>query len=244
VKGNEHSAYLQQIVKALIEKRGMSPDKAYGVARAAIRKWGSGRGKVRPEVRAAAAAAEGQEISAQARAHMHSNVELAQPQKQQQKKGGGRPQSSNWQGEARVPAGGPTGGQFGSGSSGGQKAKGKPPVSQHGPLAQRRAALLQQAQADREKAHQLMAQLKALTAHHRTTGKSASSAPKAKGAGAQSAKQAKQGQAKTGTKKSAGKTGTATGSAMSTAMKISNLKAEIVRLLLQARKLTHQAHSL
>jgi hypothetical protein len=31
---------------------------------------------------------------------------------------------------------------------------------------------------------------------------------------------------------------------MSTAMKISNLKAEIVRLLLQARKLTHQAHSL
>jgi hypothetical protein len=68
VKGMGHTAYLQQIVKALIEKRGMPEGKAYAIARAAIRKWARGGGKVHPEVRAAAGAAESGELARQARA--------------------------------------------------------------------------------------------------------------------------------------------------------------------------------
>ena len=63
-----HTPYLQQIVKALIEKRGMPPGKAYAIARAAIRKWMRGGGHVHPEVRAAAGRAEAGEIARQARA--------------------------------------------------------------------------------------------------------------------------------------------------------------------------------
>ena len=73
VQGLEHSPYLQQIVKALIEKRGMAPGKAYAIARASIRKWMAGRGHVHPEVRAAASGAEAQELKAQAQAHAHAN---------------------------------------------------------------------------------------------------------------------------------------------------------------------------
>ncbi len=68
VEGMGHTAYLQQIVKALIRKRGMDPGKAYAIARGAIRRWSSGGGKVHPEVRAASAAAEGGELTRQARA--------------------------------------------------------------------------------------------------------------------------------------------------------------------------------
>jgi hypothetical protein len=68
VKGLGHTPYLQQIVKALIEKRGMSEDKAYAIARAAIRRWAAGGGKVHPEVRAAAGKAEAGELEKQARA--------------------------------------------------------------------------------------------------------------------------------------------------------------------------------
>jgi hypothetical protein len=59
---------MQQIVRALIEKRGMPPDKAYAIARGAIRRWASGGGKVHPEVRAAAGKAEAGELARQARA--------------------------------------------------------------------------------------------------------------------------------------------------------------------------------
>jgi hypothetical protein len=72
VKGLGHTAYEQQIVKALIEKRGMPPGKAYAIARAAIRKWSRGGGHVHPEVRAAAGRAEAGEIARQARAHAHT----------------------------------------------------------------------------------------------------------------------------------------------------------------------------
>jgi len=68
VKGMGHDPYTQQIVKALIEKRGMDPHQAYAVARGAIRKWMRGGGKVRPEVRAAAGVAEADELAKQARA--------------------------------------------------------------------------------------------------------------------------------------------------------------------------------
>jgi hypothetical protein len=72
VKGMGHTAYLQQIVKALIEKRGMSPDKAYRIARGAIRKWMRGGAHAHPEVVAAAGRAEAGELARQARAHAHA----------------------------------------------------------------------------------------------------------------------------------------------------------------------------
>jgi len=73
VKGNEHSPYLQNIVKALI-RNGHPPGQAYAIARGSIRRWARGGGKVHPEVRAAAGAAEAQEDTAQARAHAHSST--------------------------------------------------------------------------------------------------------------------------------------------------------------------------
>jgi hypothetical protein len=77
VSGMGHTAYLQQIVKALIEKRGMPPGKAYAVARGAIRKWERGGGHIHPEVQAAAGKAEAGELARQARAkasHGHANA--------------------------------------------------------------------------------------------------------------------------------------------------------------------------
>ena len=68
VRGMGHTDYVQQIVKALIEKRGMDPHRAYAVARGAIRRWMRGGSGVHPEVRAAAAAAEAGELARQARA--------------------------------------------------------------------------------------------------------------------------------------------------------------------------------
>jgi hypothetical protein len=68
VKGMGHTPYLQQIVKALIEKRGMAPDKAYAIARAAIRRWMAT--SKHPEVKAAAGAAEAGELARQARAKL------------------------------------------------------------------------------------------------------------------------------------------------------------------------------
>ena len=72
-KGNMHSPYMQNVVKALIEKRGMDPGKAYAIAWGAMRKWSKGGGKVTPEVRAAAAGGLGLEKAAEARAHAHAN---------------------------------------------------------------------------------------------------------------------------------------------------------------------------
>ena len=67
-----HTHYEQQIVKALIEKRGMDPHRAYAVARGAIRRWMI-KSK-HPEVRAAAGAAEAGELAKQARAKaMHGH---------------------------------------------------------------------------------------------------------------------------------------------------------------------------
>lgn len=68
VAGMGHTNYEQQIVKALIEKRGMDPHRAYAIARGAIRKWMRGGGHVHPEVRDAATAAEAGELAKQARA--------------------------------------------------------------------------------------------------------------------------------------------------------------------------------
>jgi len=74
VKGNQHSPYLQHVVKALIDKRGMDPHRAYAVAWGALRKWRDGGGHVRPEVRAAAAGGLALEGVARARAHAQSHA--------------------------------------------------------------------------------------------------------------------------------------------------------------------------
>jgi hypothetical protein len=71
VKGNTHSPYYEQIVKAL-RKRGMDKGKASAIAWGALRKWSRGGGHVHPEVRAAATGALALEKVAQARAHAHA----------------------------------------------------------------------------------------------------------------------------------------------------------------------------
>lgn len=68
VKGNKHSNYFEQIVKALREKRGMDKGRASAIAWGALRKWSAGGGHVHPEVRAAAAGALAREKTASARA--------------------------------------------------------------------------------------------------------------------------------------------------------------------------------
>ena len=127
VKGMGHSPYLQNIVKALISKRGMEPGKAYAIARSAIRKWGRGGGHVHPEVRTAATAAESEEVAKQARArasHGHANtpwgaVELAS----ELFNPAGNPS------QARTPQGQAGGGQFTAGGGGQQsQQKGKTPA--------------------------------------------------------------------------------------------------------------------
>lgn len=57
VKGMKHSDYFEQIVKALMEKRGMDKGRASAIAYGALKKWSAGGGKVHPEVRAAATGA-------------------------------------------------------------------------------------------------------------------------------------------------------------------------------------------
>jgi hypothetical protein len=115
VKGLGHTAYLQQIVKALIDKRGMEPGKAYAIARGAIRKWMRGGGHVHPEVRAAAGRAEAGELAKQARAHAHAigpwevadslielaTIELYNPYHAQPGPGGGRFTSAQGAGGAK-----------------------------------------------------------------------------------------------------------------------------------------------
>ena len=56
---------MQQIVRALIEERGMPPDKAYAIGRAALRRF---RRSKHPEVAAAANRAEAGEVARQAHA--------------------------------------------------------------------------------------------------------------------------------------------------------------------------------
>ena len=55
--GNKHSDYFEQIVHALMTKRGMDQATASRIAWGALRKWRAGGGQVHPEVRAAAAGA-------------------------------------------------------------------------------------------------------------------------------------------------------------------------------------------
>ncbi|HYK70446.1 MAG TPA: hypothetical protein VEV45_21050 [Streptosporangiaceae bacterium] len=191
VEGMGHTPYLQQVVKALIEKRGMPSGKAYAIARAAIRKW-MVRSK-HPEVKGAATRAEAGEIERQARAkasHGHAispweitealvelAVELGSPP--------GGPQSKNWQNEQRAAAGSPAGGQFSKGGGQQQQKKRKQQAArqEHRHDTRQRRALL-------TKIAGIRAQIAALQAQLPRHGKSRSSTPVKKGAAATSAKQA------------------------------------------------------
>jgi hypothetical protein len=191
-KGLGHTAYLQQVVKALIEKRGMPPSKAYGIARAAIRKWGV-RSK-HPEVRAAAGRAEAGELARQARAHAHTGqawevadilIELAADP----------PQVIELFNPYHAPPGSAQGGQF-TPKGGAGAGQGKGTKQQQRQALTRKIAGL----------HQQIAALQAQLPQHR---KSRSSAPARKGAAATSARQARHGRATAARAGKAGKAGKA-----------------------------------
>jgi hypothetical protein len=248
VKGNEHSPYFQQVVKALIEKRGMPPEKAYPIAWAALRKWMRGGGKVHPEVRAAAAGGLAMEKAAEARAHAHtadpwSVIDLAVEMAATTQGGQGQGQkqgNQSWQSQQRVPKGQAGGGQFGS-KGGAQTAKGH--AGGGGSAAGRarqKAALLMKARELRQHARQLAIQLAALEKTQKASAKSTAKATKAGQTGkASSSTPAKKTQAaKTGTPAKA-KTGTA-----SVATRISSLRRQIRSLLAQAAAAVQQARAL
>ena len=182
------------MVKALIEKRGIPPSRAYGIARASIRKWGV-RSK-HPEVRAAAGRAEAGELARQARAHAHTAqawevadvlIELA----------AGPPQVIELFNPYHAPPGSAQGGQFTpkGGAAAGQ-GKGKGTKQQQRQALTRKIAGL----------HQQIAALQAQLPQHR---KSRSSRPARKGAAATSARQARQGKAAAAKAGKAGKAGKA-----------------------------------
>lgn len=241
VKGLEHTPYFQQVVKALIEKRGMDPGKAYAVAWGALRRWRKGGGHVHPEVQATAAGSLAGEAAkgAMARAaHGHANsgwpaielaIELA----------AGGPQ---WQGQSRVPPGQAGGGQFGA-NQGAPAAKGNIPAKKGKPVpgkppprpgnaAQRAAlkkALLAKAAVIRGQIRALQAMLK--SSHHNVkTGKQAAAA--AKKAASTAAKKPATAARKPGAKKPARK------------MTQAQIKAKIVVLQAQLKTILAQAAKL
>ena len=266
VKGNKHSDYFEQVVKALMEKRGMDKGKASAVAWGALRRWSKGRGHVHPEVRAAAGGALVQEKSAATRAHAHANTSAAwtaldmaidlsalaaggssgPPPAAPAPAGGGGSASV----QPRVPPGSPQGGQFGSASSGSSN-KNKAAAPSNSANAQRKALMLKQAAQDRAQAALLMKQLASLTAASKATtaktlaatkagatGKSASSTP-AKTTSAAPAVPAAPG------KSAAAKPGAAaSGKKPTRAQLVYTLKTQIAALLTQANMLTAQAAKL
>jgi len=251
VKGNKHSDYFEQIVKALMEKRGMDKGRASAIAWGALRRWSSGRGHVHPEVRAAAGGALGEERAARSRAHANEeaawralDMAIAAPD------GGNAP--SNQSGGAapvqpRVPAGSPQGGQFGSMSGSKQdksasKGKGKGRSSAD---AQRKALMLKQAAADRVKARALSAQLAALLASSKAATAKTAAATKAGATGkSASPTPAKTTVAAPSTAKQTATTATATARKPTKKQLITTLRTQISDLLSQADALTAQAAKL
>lgn len=238
VGGMGHTAYLQQIVKALIEKRGMDPGKAYAIARGAIRRWASGGGKVHPEVRAAAGAAETGEIAKQERAKaVHGHT------------------ADSWAGVVELvgTAAGAAldpravNGQFGAGGTpppaGGAQQSGKQAAAQ-------KAQLLAKAAADRAQALKLMKQLAALQAASKATTKATAKATKAGATGkTASSTPAKTTSAAPAVKSTAAKTtaaATATAAKKPTtrAQQITALKTQIKALFTEAAQATALAAKL
>jgi hypothetical protein len=215
--GNKHSDYFEQIVHALMTKRGMSQAQASAIAWSRLRKWSAGGGKVHPEVRAAAGKALGQEQAAKLSWDTVDRlIELACPIGL----AGYNPA------EPRVPAGQAGGGQFGGG-------QGQP--GGKGTRAQRRAKLVKQAVTLRGEITALLAQIHG-AAHH---GKSKSSTPRKKGAAATSAKQAAQ--SKAAAAKHPAKAGT---KAAAKAMTLTQMKARLAELRAQLHTVTSEIHQL
>lgn len=139
VKGLQLPAYIQNVAHAL-QRSGKPESQAIQMAVGIVKRWATGTGaggkRVHPDVQAAAAraVAEWEAAKARARAQSHSN-------------GGQAAVSLTWNGHAidlatidlgylppHVPAGSPTGGQFGTTSKAGTNsggAAGKTPAQQH-----------------------------------------------------------------------------------------------------------------
>ena len=204
--GNKHSDYFEQIVHALMTKRGMSQAQASAIAWSRLRKWSAGGGNVHPEVRAAAAGALAREQAAKLSwdtadqlIELACAVELAGFNPAQQ----------------RVPAGQAGGGQFGGQGQGQPGGKGT--------RAQRRTRLVKQAVTLRSEISALLAQIHSAT-HH---GKSKSSTPAKKGAAATSAKQAAASKAKSSTAKASAKHPAKTQTLAQLRTRLSALRAEL-----------------
>jgi hypothetical protein len=218
--GNKHSDYFEQIVHALMTKRGMTQAQASAIAWSRLRKWSAGGGKVHPEVRAAAGKALGQEQAAKLSWETIDHlIELACPVEL----AGFNPA------EPRVPAGQAGGGQFG-GQGGGQGQPGG-----KGTRAQRRARLVKQAVTLRGEITALLAQIHG-AAHH---GKSKSSTPAKKGAAATSAKQAAQ--SKAAASKTPAKAGT---KAAAKTMTLAQMRTRLAALRAQLHTVTSEIHQL
>lgn len=240
VPGGKHSDYMEQIVKGLIEKRGMDKDRAYRIAWGALRKWSAGGGSVHPEVRAAASAALAEEKAKGAAARASHGHAASNPGALE----------LGWQDQQRTPKGQPGGGQFTKGGGQQSGTNGKKGGQPNVPKAPGKAALLHQAQADRERARSLRLQIIALLAiihghqpkSSQRSAKSGSSTPRQTGAGAQSGKQA-------ATNSPGGKTSASKPSAparhpltVSQAQaRVDALRAKIKELLTQARADTKAA---
>ena len=240
VKGNKHSDYFEQIVKALMEKRGMDKGRASAVAWGVLRKWSRGGGHVHPEVRAAAAGALAKEGEARARAHGHSltwddvvrQIELTGT-------AAGAAQ------DPRIPLGQSGGGQFGAG--GAASASGKGMSAQQ--KAAQKATLLAQAAADRALASAYAKMLMTLQKAKASTAKKAAAATAAATKAGTTGKSASTTPAK---KTVAAKTPAAIASAnfkkatagMSKDQQVGWLQQEIKSTLAQAAALTKQAGAL
>ncbi len=263
VAGNKHSDYYEQIVKALMEKRGMDKGRASAIAWGVLRKWAHGGGGVHSEVAAAASRALAGEAAASARAHAHAVtwhdhglvIEMGFNSSQ-----------------VRVPAGQAGGGQFGSaggGAAAGQQPKGaaKPPPAPKPTAHQlhvahvahvtgsstQKAELLVTAQDDKTKAAALIKQRDALAAglasaggktssgqagaKTASTAKTKSTAPAAAAGTTAAAPKAASTSTTASTKTAAATTATASAKAGNTAQ----VKAQIAQLNLQIDSLLQAA---
>jgi hypothetical protein len=230
VKGLGHTPYLQQVVKALIEKRGMEPGKAYAIARASIRKW-MAKSK-HPEVKAAAGAAEAGELAKQAQAHAHSNQvqdfreiwELANIMAAIDLTGTAAGAAK----DQRIAAGGTGGGRFGSG-----QGQSKAPASR----AQRKAKIEKQISNLRGELHGLLRQYRSMS-HSSTPRKSSAAAASSKAA--RQTQQAAKAAAASG-KSAAASSSTATAAAAKHVISRATLKAKIAQIRAQIHQLQQQA---
>jgi len=238
VKGQKHSDYFEQIVKALMEKRGMDKGKASAVAWGALRRW---RAKSKhPEVRSAATGALAEEAAKHG--HEHSTtwsdidrlIELTGT-------AAGAAQ------DPRIPLGQTGAGQFGSGGSSSSKSANSAATAKQ--KAAQKARLLAQAAQDRamaaEYAKLLVALQKAKTSTAKKTAAATAAATKAGTTGkTASSTPAKKTVAKKTPASIASANFKAKTSGMSTSQQAGWLKQEIKSTLAQAAALTKQAGAL